>query len=123
MPLAASNPLLAAFHTVLRREALEDPEHEQTLLRLGAAAEMILDGKSIKRLPADDHDTHEAARPQDGLVDDAANQAREKAIVMRIVAKGKTAVLVLGGDHDLTECIKAYPGWGHVRVTPRGYPE
>lgn len=108
---------LTAFHAQLRREGLEDADHERTLLRLNAAAELILDGKPIKLLPAEGAE-HEAGKGDQ--LSEATTKARDAAIVNRIVKHGKTSWLVLGGGHDLTEAIKP-TGWGYVRVTPKGY--
>lgn len=93
-------------------------EHRQSLLRLGAAAELQLDGKRIKLLPAEgiEHEAWKAAP-----LSDEANQAREAAIVKRITKRDKPAVLVLGGGHDLSAAIRP-TSWGYVRITPRGYP-
>ncbi len=117
--VAAEIKSLTAFHKALRSEGLEDADHERTLLRLNAAAELLLNGKPIKILPAEGAE-HEAARGD--KLGDAANKARETALVRRIVKHGKSSWLVLGGAHDLTEAIKP-TGWGYVRVTPRGYPK
>lgn len=117
--VAAEVKGLAAYHTLLRREGGDDPDHERALLRLNAAAELLLDGKPIKLLPAEG--AEHAAGKADKL-SDATNKAREMAIVDRIVKHGKNSWLVLGGGHDLSEAIKARR-WGYVRVTPRGYPE
>lgn len=117
--VAAEIKGLAAYHQLLRRSGGDDAEHEQTLLRLGAAVELLLDGKPITPLPAEGAE-HEEARGD--KLGDAANKARELAIVKRIVTRGKSAVLVLGGGHDITEAIRP-TGWGYVRVTPKGYPQ
>lgn len=119
---------LAVFHRELKQFDPDDgeatrqilAEHRQTLLRLGAAAELLLDGKPIKMLPAEGAE-HEAGRPRGGMIDDKLQAAREAAIVKRITAKKATATLVLGGAHDLTPAIRP-TGWGYIRVTPRGYP-
>lgn len=118
--VAAEIKSLAAYHTLLRRDGGDDLDHERTLLRLGAAAELLLDGKSIKLLPAEG-DEHELGKSD--KLGDETNRARETAILKRIVKRGNTAWLILGGGHDLTELVREHEGWGYVRITPKGYPE
>ncbi|WP_254508196.1 hypothetical protein [Anatilimnocola floriformis] len=117
--VAAEIKSLAPYHTLLRRNGTEDSSHERTLLRLGAAAELLLDGKPIKLLPAEgaEHEANDSEK-----LDDARVKARDGAIVKRIVAGGKTAFLILGGGHDLREAITGQVGWGYVRVRPKEYP-
>jgi hypothetical protein len=119
--------LLRPYHREIRTFDPETSEttkeliekHQRKLLRLGAAAELKLDGKPIKILPAEGA-AFEGGRTKP--LDDATNKAREAAIVNRIAAHGRTSWLVLGGGHDLSEAVKAHQ-WGYVRVTPKGYPK
>jgi len=80
----------------------------------------MLDGKPIKMLPAEGTE-HEVGKAD--KLGDVINKTREAAMVTRIVKRGNTAWLVLGGGHDLTELVKTHEGWGYVRVTPKGYPK
>lgn len=122
LQLPAEIRTLEGYHILLRTTGGIDADHEQSLLRLGAPVELFLDGKPIQILPAEEPD-YERSNPLDGVIDDKRNVAREAAIVKRIVAKGESALLVLGGDHDLTAAVKAHSGWGYVRITPKGYPK
>ena len=119
---AAEVRSLALFHRELRKIGEPEPTHEQKLVRLGAGANLLLDGKTITVIPAEDHDVYEAARPKNGEFNERLGRAREEAIVNRIVKRGKSAILILGGDHDLTDVVKRHRGWGLVKITPKGWP-
>lgn len=120
---------ITAYHRELKQFSPDDgdvakkilEEHRMELLRLGAETEHLLDGMGIVVKPAEGPE-YEAARPVDGKLDEKLQLAREEAIVKRIVKEGKTAWLVLGGGHDLTEIVRKHDGWGYVRVKPKGYP-
>lgn len=121
---------ITAYHRELKQFSPDDgdvakkilEEHRMELLRLGAETEHLLDGTGIVVRPAEGPE-YEAARPVDGKLDEKLQLAREEAIVKRIVKSGKTAWLVLGGGHDLTEIIRKHGDWGYVRVKPKGYPD
>jgi hypothetical protein len=58
----------------------------------------------LQQAPVEDEATYEAANPaKDGKVvfDSTLNEAREDAIVRNMMKTAKTAILVLGGAHDL----------------------
>jgi hypothetical protein len=57
-----------------------------------------------------------AADPQ--KADAATLKAHEESIVRNALAGGAPVVVVLGGDHDLTESVRAAdPHCGYLRVT------
>jgi hypothetical protein len=93
----------------------------EDLLELGAPAAMLVDGELESLESADDADLHRAADPIKGdkvEVDEAANKAREDGIVKLLLAK-ELAVVILGGEHDLTDNLPA--SVEYIRVTLRGY--
>ncbi|WP_254510272.1 hypothetical protein [Anatilimnocola floriformis] len=121
---------LKKYHADLKEVSPDDgqdakeliDEHKLKLLRLNAPGELLLDGVKLKVILAEGPE-YELARPKDGQIDDETHLKREEAIVKRIVKRGKTSLLILGGGHDLTEIIKKHEGWGFVRVKPKGYPD
>ncbi|MFT4559144.1 MAG: hypothetical protein ACI92S_004534 [Planctomycetaceae bacterium] len=72
---------------------------------------MLIDGHITAVVPADDAKAYEAANPvlADGRIvfDEKANKAREDAIVKRMMKASGTAVLVMGGAHDLSDNVPA----------------
>lgn len=98
-------------------------EHQASLLQLGAAGRLYMLGKLKAVLPAESLDAHAQANPlANGAVqlDLAKQEAREHAIVQELgKASDKTVVLVLGGDHDLSDNIPA--DWSYVRVAVSEY--
>jgi hypothetical protein len=54
------------------------------------------------------------------VFDEKANKAREDAIVKRMMKMSGTAVLVLGGSHDLSDNVPK--GVKLIVLTVQGYP-
>ena len=74
-------------------------------------------------IPADDAAAYKAANPvQDRRVvfDEKANEAREDSIVRSLLGASKTAVLVLGGAHDLSDNVQARIEL--IVLTVKGHP-
>ena len=92
----------------------------------GAAAQAFLVGDIEEVRAAEDGEAHQRAAEEAlgrHLFDGPANTAREGAIVKRLIASGPLAVIVLGGDHDLSEHIRSVPDCEYLRVFVEGYPE
>lgn len=85
------------------------------LRQMGAAGQLLVAGELKRVLPADDAELLRLGFPlRDGFTD-ADLERREDEIVRRMVAAGKSSVvLVLGGSHDLSDNIP--DGWRVVRV-------
>jgi len=99
-------------------------EHRMTLLRLGAAGQLMLDEKLTVR-PCEGKE-YENRPIKDGKVvlDTKIIGAREDAIVRNLLKQQGTVYLVLGGAHDLSDNIKRLSkDCGYIVVTPKGYPE
>lgn len=102
---------------------------DETLLRIGAAGQLLAAGELAEALPAEDESVYEQADPLAGtagrlIFDGAANDARQTAIVRRLLDKGPIAVVVLGADHDLSDQVRQL-GRGrceYVRVKVSGMP-
>lgn len=99
-------------------------EHRLTLLRLGAAGQLMLDEK-LTVLPCEGEVYENRPIKDDKLVlDQKVIEAREDAIVRNLTKRGGTCVLVLGGAHDLSDNIKRLcRDCGYVVVTPKGWLE
>lgn len=112
MPPAKGDDDLAIFFRMIRRE---------DTLQLGAPGAMLIAGELAAVLPAEDPELHSAADPiKDGKLefDAAANKAREDAIA-KLVTSQAASVIVLGGEHDLTDNLAA--SVEYVRVTLKAY--
>ena len=115
---------LPAYLTLIRSVGRRGPD----LLPpdFGAAAQAMLAGDIGELRAAEDEITSERARVEAVthlVFDGPANDAREAAIVQRLVASGPLAVIVLGGDHDLSRHVRAIPDCEYLRVFVEGYPE
>jgi hypothetical protein len=95
----------------VRRELMQliqELRHE--VLQLGAIGTLIREGSLESVIPLESTATIEAANPitADGHMraNPAAMKAREDEMVRRILVGGPIAIVVLGGDHDLTEALK-----------------
>lgn len=109
------------FRAQLRVFRREGPT-ENDLLRLGATGQLALERK-LRVKPAEGPGFETANPVKDGAIefDEHANEKREDEIVRRL-AKG--GVVILGGDHDLSDNIKRLKlDVGYVVVTPHGYPK
>ena len=85
-------------------------QYRKDLLQMGAAAQLLISNELKSVLPLEDAQAFEKANPitKDGKIqfDEAADQRREDEMV-KILLKGKgISVIVLGGDHDLTDNLK-----------------
>ena len=73
----------------------------------------------------EDAKAYKAANPvqSDGRIvfDEKANNARENAIVKRMIKASGTAVIVLGGAHNLSDNVPADVRL--IEVTVRAYPD
>lgn len=91
----------------------------------GAAAQAFLAGDIEELRAAEDDLASEPAKIEAVghlVFDGPANDAREAAIVQRLVRSGPLAVIVLGGDHDLSRHVRKIPGCEYLRVFVEGYP-
>jgi hypothetical protein len=106
----------------LRQSLLrEHVEHQEELLRLGAAGRLALDGQ-LCIMPAEDAVAYRAANPlKSGSVeiDPAANEQRESAFCKTVLARDKVAVLILGGAHELIDNVPR--DCGYIRVEQLAY--
>jgi hypothetical protein len=115
--------LMAARIETLQDMAKVEPtatkEERELRLEMGAAVCLVAEGELEEVLPLENQKRLDEARPvRDGKVVDAAkNEAREKAMIELAKTHGPTAVIVLGGKHQL-----AAPGVEVIRVTTMGYP-
>jgi len=100
-------------------------EYQTDMLALGAPAQLLLDGQIKAVVPAEEAKAYAAANPvkDDGTIvfDEKANETREDAIVRSLMkASGKTAIVVLGGAHNLSDNVPE--GVHLVEVTVKSYP-
>ena len=108
-------------HAAEFEQALDDWEHARRLdrLRIGAASQLYMDRKLESVLPADDAEAYAEANPitEDGAVDldPQRIEAREDAIVRRLVDSEGCKLLILGGAHDLSDNV-ARLGKGNVEL-------
>lgn len=79
-------------------QIIRDTYYED-LLQIGAAGRLLMAGEIDDVLPLEDHKAWRAAKPVGGAIDEAANEARERAMAKRLPSR---AVIVLGMDHDLS---------------------
>jgi hypothetical protein len=113
---------LAKFDPADTKRIVE--EHRLTLLRIGAAGQLMLDEKLTVR-PCEGKE-YENRPLEDGklVLDRKVIEAREDAIVRNLLKEQGTLYLVLGGAHDLSDNIKRLSKTcGYIVVTPKGYPE
>jgi len=85
---------------------------------------LLIDGHIKAVVPAEDAKAYEAANPvqADGRIvfDENANEARGDAIVNTMMKASGTAVIVLGGAHDLSDNLPA--GVKLIVLTVKAYP-
>lgn len=85
--------------------------YERDILETGAVGQLVMTGE-IEVLPLDDEALMDAADPTKNgwRFDGADNDAREAAMVKRLLAGGPVVVVVLGQAHDLrSELVAACP--------------
>ena len=118
-----------------RRRGLEERELrpgaetvDDAALRIGSAGQLLAAGELAEVLPSEDESVYEQANPLTGdgqlRFDSRANGARQVAIVRRLLDSGSLAVVILGGDHDLSEQVRQLGGGRceYVRVKVSGMP-
>jgi hypothetical protein len=127
----ADLPIYQAIIGFLRRRCLDERDLaagqekiDETVLRIGAVGQLLATGELAEVLPAEDANAYEQADPLLGhegklAFEGPANDARQLAIVRRLLANGPLAVLILGGGHDLSEQVRQLGGGRceYVRVT------
>ena len=94
--------------------------------QLGAVAQALAAGELKDVAPAEDEAAYKHADPFAGdrvAFEGAANDAREAAIVRRLVARGPLSVVVLGGAHDLSRHVEALGDCEYLRVFVEGWPK
>lgn len=94
-------------------------------VELGAVGQAMLAGY-IDVAAAEDEAAYRAADPFAGdevRFGGPANDAREAAIVRRLVASGPLSVVVLGGRHFLSQQVRAIGDCEYLRVTVEDWPE
>jgi hypothetical protein len=97
-------------------------EYQTDMLQIGASGQLLIDEKIDATIPADDAKALEAANPiKDGRIvfDEKAIEFREDAIVTNLQTTTGTAVLILGGAHDLSNNVP--DGVRLIVVTVSGY--
>jgi hypothetical protein len=102
------------------RQAHDDMRvaHREKLPSVGAPGRLLLAGGLEEVRPLDDADALAAADPR--TADAATLKARDDAIVRNALAGGEPVVVVLGGDHDLIESVRAAdPNCWYIRVTTK----
>lgn len=99
------------------------------LVEMGAAGRLLVRGEIDEVLPAEDEELLDAANPiaAGGLIQFNAQkiQARRDAIVTNVLNEGPCALLILGGEHDLTDNVRRVSGGTceYIRVTLKRYKE
>ena len=99
------------------------------LVEMGATGRLLVSGEIEEVLPMEDHELLDAANPitSDGQVQFDAEkvQARRDAIVKNVLKAGSFGLMILGGDHDLTDNVKRVGGGKceYIRVTLKRYKQ
>ena len=99
------------------------------MVELGAAGRLLVSGEIEDVLPLEDEEPLNAADPvkADGQVrfDALKAQARHDAIVKNVLNEGSFGLVILGGDHDLSENVRRLGGgkFEYVRVTTKRFRE
>jgi len=102
-------------------------QHRIAILRLGAAGQLYMEGKITAILPAESEAEYRTANPVHGgrvLIDSAAMERREDAIVRNLLLGRTISIIILGGKHKLDNNLQAdrHGRVQYERVTPLGYP-
>ena len=99
------------------------------MVELGAAGRLLVSGEIEDVLPLEDEEPLNAANPvnADGQVrfDALKVQARHDAIVKNVLKEGSFGLVILGGEHDLSENARRL-GEGkceYVRVTMKRFEQ
>lgn len=99
------------------------------LVEMGAAGRLLVSGEIEEVLPMEDHELLDSANPvtSDGQVrfDAEKVQARRDAIVQNMLKAGPFGLMILGGNHDLTENVKRVSEGKceYIRVTLNRYKQ
>lgn len=99
------------------------------LLEMGAAGRLLINGEIEEVLPIEDAETLEQANPitTDSKVqlDQAKITERHDAIVKNALKSGPMCLMILGGEHDLTESLNRLGGGKceYFRITTKRYRE
>ena len=99
---------------------------DETLLRIGAAGQLLAAGELACVLPAEDEKAYAQADPLIGngqlMFDGQANDARQAAIVQRLLDGAPLAVVILGGA--LSEQVRRLSGGRceYIRVKKVNWP-
>ena len=100
-----------------------------TWRKIGAAGRLLVSGELEDVLPLEDEEPLNAANPvtADGQVrfDALKVQTRHDAIVKNVMKEGSFGLMIVGGDHDLSENVRRL-GEGkceYVRVTTKRFRE
>ena len=113
---------MPAYQEILKFQ--RDARDDGIATTMGAAGQLAVDGK-IKVLPAEGEGFKKASPIKNGMlvIDDAAMEEREDAIVKELLKSKGKVILMLGGGHDLTDNIKRLSkDCGYTVFTPKGYP-
>lgn len=92
----------------------------------GAVGQSLVAGELAEVVPAEDEEAYREADPfAEGSVtfEGAANDARETAILRRLLDAGPLAVIVLGAAHDLSQHVRAAGDVEYLRVSVEGVPQ
>ena len=99
------------------------------LVEMGASGRLLVSGEIEEVLPMEDYEILDAANPvtSEGQVqfDEKKVQARRDAIVKNVLKAGPFGLMILGGDHDLSENVQRV-GEGkceYIRVTLGRYKQ
>lgn len=102
-------------------------QYRRDFLQMGAAAQLLISNELNSVLPLEKAEAFEAANPvnKDGKLnfDEEAEEKREDEMI-KIFMKGEgIKVIVLGGGHDLSDCLKRMKMDSvlYVRVRTKGY--
>lgn len=99
------------------------------LIEMGAAGRLLIDGEIEEVLPIEDAEALEKANPitRDNKVrlEQAKITERHDAIVRNALKSGPLCLMILGGEHDLTESVNRLGGGKceYIRVTTKRYKE
>lgn len=99
------------------------------LIEMGAAGRLLISGTIQEVLPIEDAEALEKSDPVTSdnktRLEQAKKEKRQDAIVRNALKAGPFVLLVLGGEHDLTESVNRF-GQGkceYIRVTTKRYRE
>lgn len=117
---------LPVYRMTIRALSLQDGIEASDLLHLGAAGQLLVTGTLRDVLPAEDVDAFAAADPfatGTPIFDGSANDAREAAIVQRLISGDPLAIIILGAAHDLSDAVRAVGTCEYLRVFVTGVAE